>query len=149
MCRVEHCRLQIADCRLDRALRLQSAICNLQPAIPQLIFTLVLLALAACGAAATDDPAAAGRRLFTIQCAGCHAASAAAGEALGPSLPSMAARAAASPDPAAWLRLAITDPNAELAPGHQPGLMPSGYAQSLTAAELDALVSYLLAPAEH
>lgn len=109
------------------------------------VFFLFLLALAACGAAtAAPDPVAAGGRIFTIQCGGCHAISDVGPDALGPRLGAMAARANAQPDPAAWLRSSIISPNAEVAPGYQPGLMPVSYGQSLRPGEIDALVAYML-----
>jgi mono/diheme cytochrome c family protein len=110
-----------------------------------IIFLLALLALAACGdPAAAADPVAAGGRTYLIQCSGCHAISDAGPSSLGPRLDAIVARAKASPDPAAWLRRAITDPVAETAPGYQPGLMPLYYGQSFTPAEIDALVAYML-----
>ncbi|MBX0329082.1 cytochrome c [Oscillochloris sp. ZM17-4] len=111
----------------------------------QIIFILMLITLAACGApAAPVDPVAAGGRAFTIQCGGCHAISEVGSAALGPRLDAMVARANATPDPAAWLRMSITNPAAEIAPGYRPGLMPISYGQSLSPAELDALVAYML-----
>jgi mono/diheme cytochrome c family protein len=110
-----------------------------------IIFTMLLLALAACGAsAAAADPVATGGRTYLTQCGGCHALSDAGPNSLGPRLDAIVARAKASPDPAAWLRHAITDPAAETAPGYQPGLMPLFYGQTFTPAELDTLVAYML-----
>jgi mono/diheme cytochrome c family protein len=110
-----------------------------------IILIATLLSLAACGASAVAaDPVAAGGRTFTIQCGGCHAISNVGGNTLGPHLDVMVARANASPDPTAWLRAAITSPAADVAPGYQPGLMPAGYGQSLSPAELDNLVAYML-----
>lgn len=42
-----------------------------------------------------------------------------------------------------FLREAIVDPNAGIAAGYQPDVMPSTYAKSLTEQQLDALVQYL------
>ncbi|MEI7770182.1 MAG: c-type cytochrome [Chloroflexales bacterium] len=110
-----------------------------------IIFTITLLALAACGASAVAaDPAAAGGRMFLIHCGGCHAISAAGPNSLGPRLDAIVARAKSSPDPAAWLRRAITNPAAETAPGYQPGLMPLYYGQTFTPAELNSIVTYML-----
>lgn len=109
---------------------------------------IALLTLAACGGAAdSGDPVAAGQGLFVRQCAGCHAVAADGPEALGPNLAGVAGRAAANPDGLSaedWLRRAIVNPNAEIAPGYQAGLMPASYGQSLSPAELDALVAYML-----
>ncbi|NNJ11402.1 cytochrome c [Chloroflexales bacterium ZM16-3] len=111
----------------------------------KIIFILMLLTLAACGAAAAPpDPVAAGGRVFTIQCGGCHAISDIGSAALGPRLDAMVARANATTDPAAWLRLSITQPAAEISPGYRPGLMPISYGQGLRPDEIDALVAYML-----
>ena len=40
-------------------------------------------------------------------------------------------------------RESIVDPNAEIAEGYQPDVMPQDYEQKLTDAELDSLVDYL------
>ncbi|MEI7644951.1 MAG: c-type cytochrome [Chloroflexales bacterium] len=109
------------------------------------IFILMLLTLAACSAsAAAADPVAAGGRTYLIQCGGCHAISDAGPNSLGPRLDAIVARAKASSDPTAWLRRAITNPAAETSPGYQPGLMPLFYGQTLSPAELNALVTYML-----
>jgi mono/diheme cytochrome c family protein len=108
-------------------------------------FVLALIVLAACGATTVvTDPLATGGRVFTIQCAACHAISDSGPDALGPRLTSMVARANAQPDPEAWLRTSIIDPNIEIAPGYQAGLMPVNYGQSLRPDQLDALVTYML-----
>jgi mono/diheme cytochrome c family protein len=59
----------------------------------------------------------------------------------------VAARAAANPDGLSaeeWLRRATVQPNAEIAPGYQPGLMPANYGEILSPEELDDLVAYML-----
>jgi cytochrome c oxidase subunit II len=43
----------------------------------------------------------------------------------------------------AFIKQSILDPNAELAPGYQGGIMPGNFAQTLKPAEVDALVNYL------
>jgi mono/diheme cytochrome c family protein len=99
-----------------------------------LIWALMLALAAGCGRApASDDPAAAGQP----------------GDAstLGPNLAGVAARAAANPDgleAAPWLRRETLQPDVALAPGFAPGLMPATYGQTLDAAEIDALVAYML-----
>ncbi len=113
-----------------------------------IIFVLLLLTLVACGSASaanrpTPNPVAVGGRIFTIQCGACHTISDVSSATLGPRLSSMFARAKAQPDPATWLRLAITNPTAETAPGYQL-VMPTSYGQSLSPAQLDALVTYML-----
>jgi mono/diheme cytochrome c family protein len=114
-----------------------------------IIFIIALLAIVACGNASaapvpTPDPVASGGRTFMIQCVGCHTISDVSSATLGPRLSAIVARAKASPDPAAWLRQAIINPAAETAPGYQPGLMPLFYGQSLSPADLNNLVTYML-----
>jgi mono/diheme cytochrome c family protein len=115
------------------------------------LFAALLITLAACGAAAqpdtTPDPAAEGRRLFTIWCSGCHAVAADAPAGIGPSLAGVAGRAAANPEglsAADWLRRETVDPNAVITPGSSAGLMPANYEQSLRPEQIDALVAYML-----
>jgi cytochrome c oxidase subunit 2 len=43
----------------------------------------------------------------------------------------------------AFIRTSIVDPNAEIARGFSPGVMPPNFEDSLSPAELDALVQYL------
>jgi mono/diheme cytochrome c family protein len=113
-----------------------------------IIFVIALLAIVACGNASaapvpTRDPVVSGGRTFIIQCVGCHTVSDVSSATLGPRLSAMVARAKLTPDPAAWLRSAITNPASEVAPGYQP-VMPASYGQSLSSAELDAIVTYML-----
>jgi cytochrome c oxidase subunit II len=103
------------------------------------------------GVAAGGDPTAAGRQLFTdTGCNACHElADADATGGVGPELNDLAARAAKyarqqSQTPAEYVRTAILDPEAFTAPGFQEGLMPTGYGDDLSAAEIDTLVEYLL-----
>lgn len=42
-----------------------------------------------------------------------------------------------------YLRRAIVDPNADIAPGFEPDVMPATYADSLSSEEVDALVAYI------
>ena len=46
-------------------------------------------------------------------------------------------------DPAAYVKEAIVDPNKVLAPGYAAGVMPGNYGETLSAEEIDALVTYL------
>jgi cytochrome c oxidase subunit 2 len=75
-------------------------------------------------------------------CGGCHAFEPAGTDAeVGPSLNEL--------DPGGepleeWLRLAITEPNEEVAAGYQPGVMPQTYESTLSDEQLDALVQYLV-----
>jgi mono/diheme cytochrome c family protein len=114
-------------------------------AMRPIIFTIVLFALAACSAAAAaPDQIALGKRMFTIQCGGCHPVVDVGPDTLAPRLDTIMIRARRAADPAAWLRQAIIDPNASVAPGYQPGLMPVGFRDTLTPEQLDALVAYML-----
>ncbi len=80
-----------------------------------------------------------GRRLFTYaSCAGCHALrKAGTASASGPALDRLAGA------PASFVRQSILDPNAILHPGYGPNRMPLDYAETLTSAQIDALVGYL------
>jgi cytochrome c oxidase subunit 2 len=94
------------------------------------------------GTEATD-----GAEIFTSAgCGGCHAFEPAGTDAqVGPSLDELAAAAqAAGAEPADYARESIVDPDARIAEGFQPGVMPTTYDRSLTDEQLDALVQYLL-----
>ena len=77
----------------------------------------------------------------TAGCGGCHAFTPAGSDAqVGPGLDAI--------DPGSmpleeFIRESIGDPNAKLAPGYQPDVMPNTYDKSLTEEQLDALVQYL------
>ena len=43
----------------------------------------------------------------------------------------------------AFIKQSIEDPNAVIAPGYQADIMPPDFAQTLTPAQIDALVKYL------
>jgi len=92
-----------------------------------------------------ETAAADGKTLFTdgngdsIACGSCHAlADAGTSAQTGPDLD----EALAGKD-AAFIKESIVDPNAEIAKGFADGLMPPNYGETLTAAEIDALVNYL------
>lgn len=78
-------------------------------------------------------------------CGGCHAFEPAGTDAeVGPALDDVAARAeAAGLAPDDFIRQSIVDPNAVLAEGYQPGVMPTTFESSLSDEQLDALVQYL------
>jgi cytochrome c oxidase subunit II len=42
-----------------------------------------------------------------------------------------------------FIKQSITDPDAEVAPGFGKGIMPPNYGDTLTPAEVDALVKFL------
>ena len=78
-------------------------------------------------------------------CGGCHAFAKAGSDAeIGPSLDDLAASAekAGKPLPE-YVRESIVDPNAVVAEGYQPGVMPPTFGETLSPEALDALVSYL------
>jgi cytochrome c oxidase subunit 2 len=87
--------------------------------------------------------ASSGETVFaTAGCGGCHAFEPAGSDAqVGPSLDDIDPGGAPLVD---YLREAISDPNADLAPGYQPDVMPNTYDKSLSDEQLDALVQYLV-----
>jgi cytochrome c oxidase subunit II len=85
-----------------------------------------------------------GETIFTTAgCGGCHAFKPAGTDAqVGPSLD--AVKPEGGKDPEAFIRESIVDPNAVVADGYQPDVMPSTFDKSLTDEQLDALVQYLV-----
>ncbi|MDX6581292.1 MAG: hypothetical protein QOI10_476 [Solirubrobacterales bacterium] len=78
--------------------------------------------------------------LFTQKCGICHTLKEAGTTATtGPDLD----QALAGKD-AKFIETSITDPNAEIAQGFQPGIMPQDFGQTLTPQDLKGLVDYLL-----
>lgn len=71
-------------------------------------------------------------------CVACHKIGTLAGGDIGPDL----SRIGAKRD-LVYLRRAILDPNADLAKGYQPGLMPAIYGDQLYAKELEMLLAHL------
>ncbi len=93
------------------------------------------------GGAAKPD----GKTLFTdgngdaTACSACHTLSDAGSTATtGPDLDKVLAG-----KDAAFVKTSITTPDAAIAPGFQGGIMPKNYGDTLSAEELDALVTYL------
>jgi cytochrome c oxidase subunit 2 len=81
-----------------------------------------------------------GKTLFTQQCGTCHAlADAGTTAEVGPNLDE-----ALKGKSADFIRESIVNPNAEIAPGFQPNVMPSTFGESLSQQQLDSLVEYLL-----
>ena len=95
-------------------------------------------------AAAGLSGATTGEQIFTAGgCAGCHTlAKANATGNIGPSLDDLAA-AAGDASPEDFVIESVTDPDAEVADGFQPGVMPS-YEGRLNEEQLQALAEYLL-----
>jgi cytochrome c oxidase subunit II len=92
------------------------------------------------GAEEEQAAGAAGEQIFTSAgCARCHtlAAAGATGET-GPNLDQIS-------DPTrSYIRTSILNPNAEIAEGFRPDIMPKNFGDELSDRELDALVKYLL-----
>ncbi|MGH3072752.1 MAG: cytochrome c oxidase subunit II [Gaiellaceae bacterium] len=84
-----------------------------------------------------------GEAVFTTAgCGGCHTFEPAGTDAeIGPSLNAIDPGGASLED---YVRESIVDPNAKLASGYQPGVMPETYESSLSDEQLDALVQYLV-----
>ena len=80
-------------------------------------------------------------------CGGCHAFKPAnTNGAIGPNLDNVAADAKkAGEDPAAYVKESIVDPNKVIANGYAKDVMPGDFGDSLSAKEIDALVTYLTA----
>jgi mono/diheme cytochrome c family protein len=90
--------------------------------------------------------ATTGEQIFTAGgCAGCHTlAKANANGTIGPSLDDLAATAGEQGgSPEDYVRESLLDPDAEVAQGFQPGVMPA-YEGRLTDEQIQALVEYLL-----
>lgn len=127
------------------------------------LLVIVMLLVSACGGSTTDssssegqdggDPVAQGARLFDqatlggqAGCKSCHSISSSPFGA-GPSLGGIGLTAAERvPGQTAedYLRQSIVEPNAYLVDDYTRGIMPTGYADNLTEAEIDSLVQYML-----
>jgi cytochrome c2 len=127
-------------------------------------FAVILLA-AACGGgqpASSAGNAANGEKLFQQAtlgkdnvpgCSSCHAVQPDK-VLVGPSLAGIATDAAGAFKEAEykgkaksaeeWLREAIVDPNAEVAAGFQPGVMPQNFKSELSDQQTNDLVAYLM-----
>ena len=84
--------------------------------------------------------AVAGRQAFEAEgCGGCHTFSAAGTSgSIGPNLDE-----ALEGDDPEFVRESIVEPNAEVASGFAPNVMPQDYGQNLTQEQLDGLVAFL------
>jgi cytochrome c551/c552 len=96
---------------------------------------------------ATSTPAANGKAIFiSAGCGACHTFKAAGTNAkVGPELDTAPAVDAKKDKMAlaAFVKQSIVDPNAYISPGFPKGVMPGNFAQTLGAAKVDALVSYI------
>ena len=91
---------------------------------------------------------AAGKTVFSANgCAACHSfAPANASGTVGPNLdtaPTVDAKKANMPLPA-FVKQSITDPNAFIWPGYPKSVMPSTFGSSLSAAQLNSLVAFIV-----
>jgi cytochrome c oxidase subunit 2 len=83
---------------------------------------------------------AAGKTLFTQQCGSCHRLADAGTEGeVGPDLDKVLVGKDAD-----FIHESIVNPNDEIAPGYQPDVMPQTFGESLTDAQLQSLVEYLV-----
>jgi cytochrome c oxidase subunit 2 len=90
--------------------------------------------------------AAEGAKLFASEgCGACHAFKPAGTDAqVGPRLDDLAAAAKEAGKPLdEFVHESIVDPNAYVAKGYQPDVMPQNFGQSLSKKQVDALVAYL------
>ena len=97
-------------------------------------------------AALHGPPGAAGLTVFTAQgCASCHTFTPAkATGKVGPDLDNLTAAAKKAGQPlAAFIKESITNPDAYIAPGFKKGVMPTTFAQTIPADQLQELVTYL------
>ena len=90
----------------------------------------------------TQASTAQGEQLFTSQgCTGCHTLAAAGSTATtGPVLDDVL-----KGKPKSFISQSITDPNATIAKGYPPNVMPQTFSQSMSPDEISALVDYLYA----
>jgi cytochrome c oxidase subunit 2 len=96
--------------------------------------------VAAEKAKAAAGGSAAGKTLFTQQCGSCHVlADAGTQGAVGPDLDKVLPGKNAD-----FIHESIVNPNAEIAPGYQPDVMPGNFGDTLTDAQLSSLVEYLM-----
>jgi mono/diheme cytochrome c family protein len=93
------------------------------------------------GAAPPTVPGGPGAQVFASSgCGGCHTLAAAkSGGTVGPNLDQ-----ALAPMSAAMIHQSIVDPNARIAKGYPPNVMPATYETSLSPKELEDLVAYLV-----
>ena len=120
-----------------------------------LLIALAILLVAGCGGEKTVEPTgpvvgtlpkagkanpAAGKKVFADSgCAGCHTFQpAGATGKIGPDLDE-----ALKGKDAAFIEESIKDPNAEVASGFSPGIMPQDYGSQLSSKEIADLVAFL------
>ncbi len=98
-----------------------------------------------------SSPSAAGLSIFNNSgCATCHTLSAASATGtVGPDLDKLVSYAKQAKQPLTpFVHDSIVDPDKYVQPGYPKGLMPSTFGQSLTQAQLDELVTFLVQSAQ-
>jgi cytochrome c oxidase subunit II len=98
------------------------------------------------GSSGSSASSALGKTTFaSAGCGGCHTFRPAGTDAqVGPDLDNLAADAKKANQPEdQYIEQSITDPNAVLTAGYQPGVMPTTFGQTLSQEELDGLVAFL------
>ena len=119
------------------------------------LIALAVLLVAGCGGEKTVEPTgpvvgtlpkagkanpAAGKKVFADSgCGGCHTLQAAGATGqIGPDLDKVL-----TGKDAAFIKTSITDPNAQIASGYQPNIMPASYGSQLTSQQISDLVAFL------
>jgi cbb3-type cytochrome c oxidase subunit III len=90
--------------------------------------------------AVSDDPVVRGRVLFTqtANCAACHTVDGVSTGQVGPNLTHVYAEK--GPD---YIRQSILDPNAVIAEGFAPNIMPPNFSDLLTPEQIDDIIAFL------
>ena len=89
--------------------------------------------------AAKGDPTAGKKVFLDTGCGGCHTfAPAGSSGTIGPDLDKVLKGKNAD-----FIKESVVNPNAEIASGYQPNIMPSGYGSQLTSKQIADLVSFL------
>jgi len=98
-------------------------------------------------AISSPNPSVSGKAVFTNNgCGACHTLTASGSKgSIGPDLDKLLAYAAQAKQPLEpFVRQSIVAPNAYIQPGFPKNVMPQTFGSSLTKAQLDALVQYLI-----
>ena len=98
------------------------------------------VATVAGSGATSAKTSTSGKDIFVANCGSCHTlADAGTSASTGPDLDT-----GLKGKDAAFIKQSIIDPDAVVTQGYNKGIMPNNFGQTLSAAEQDALVSYLL-----